>query len=111
MSTELDRIRNMLPRRSDDDMARHPAPALPIDSFFHFRYSYTEISARDDSAYVRHRETSFRNGKLVTEECEGALDIEAYERMVEESQRAMLGQMAQAMRLFLLPFALWRRDG
>lgn len=110
MSRELDRIRNALLRGDDDDAGRYPAPSFPANSFFSFRYSYTEISARGGDAHVKKKETRFENGRLVTEECEGTIDVAAYEQMVDETQRYFTEQMAQTMKLFFLPFSAWRRD-
>jgi hypothetical protein len=109
MSRELDRIRNALIGRNDDDAA-YPAPSLPADSFFTFRYSRTEISAHGGVAHVKRRQTRFENGRLVTEESEGTVDVAAYEQMVDDAQRHVADQMTQAMKLFFLPFSLWRRD-
>jgi hypothetical protein len=112
MSRELDRIRNALLRRDDDD-AGYPVPSLPslpATSFFSFRYSRTEISAHGSEAHVKRKETRIENGRLVTEEAEGMVDIAAYDRMIDETQRYYAEQMTQAMKLFFLPFSAWRRD-
>jgi hypothetical protein len=111
MSRELDRIRNALLRRDDDD-AGYPVPSLPLPatSFFSFRYSCTEISAHGSEAHVKRKETRIENGRLVTEEAEGMVDIAAYDRMIDETQRYYAEQMTQAMKLFFLPFSAWRRD-
>jgi len=109
MSRELDRIRHALMRRIDDEAA-YPAPSFAADSFFSFRYTRTEISARGGVAHVKRRQTRFENGRLVTEESEGTVDVAAYEQMVNEAQRNVAEQMTQAMKLFFLPFSMWRRD-
>jgi hypothetical protein len=112
MSRELERIRNALLRRDDDD-AGYPVPSLPslpATSFFSFRYSRTEISAHGSEAHVKRKETRIENGRLVTEEAEGTIDIAAYDRMIDETQRYYAEQMTQAMKLFFLPLSAWRRD-
>lgn len=108
MNRALDIFRNTLWQLTEDKPREYSAPALPVHplgSFFTFRYSYTEISARGGDAHVRHSETRFEEGKFVTEECEGTVDSAAYDRMVEQSQQYVAQQMDLAMKMFFLPFA------
>jgi hypothetical protein len=109
MSRELDRIRQALMRRIDEQDAG-PLPSFPADSFFTFRYTRTEISAHGGGAHVKQQRAHFENGRMVTEEAEGTVDAAAFEQMAEHAQRHAADQMTQAMKLLLLPFSLWRRD-
>jgi hypothetical protein len=103
---ELDKIsKAWLP--AVDDEADIPWSAHHAGSF---RYSRTELSLHAGQAWFRHQETRYENGRLTHEECEATLDDDVCERMVEESRRALQKQVAQAMKLALLPFSLWR-DG
>lgn len=107
MGTEIDTIRNALRKLAGDEVVSYSPPA---ESMFSFRYTYTEISTRGGQAHVRRSETRFEDGKLISEECEGRLDGDAYQRMVDQSQRYFRDQMVQAMRLFFLPFTSSGRD-
>jgi hypothetical protein len=89
-----------------EDSLDHYSPPAP-DSRSGFRYSYTEITTRGSSGYVRAKQTRYENGRLVTEECEGPIDYETCQRAVEDAQYAMQEQMNQAMKLFFLPW--WSR--
>jgi hypothetical protein len=109
MSREFDRIRHALMGRIDDEDA-YRAPSFAADSFFSFRYTRTEISAHGGVAHVKRRQTHFENGRLVTEEAEGTVDVAAYEQMVDDARRHVAEQMTQTMKLFFLPFSMWRRD-
>lgn len=112
MNKALEIFRDALWQLTDDQPRQHPEPVVrshPLDSFFTFRYSYTEISAHGADAHVKRRETRFENGRLVTEECEGTVNRDAYDRMVEQSQQYFIEQMNLAMRMFFLPFSAGRR--
>jgi hypothetical protein len=84
----------------------YPGPAAAVNSFFSFRYAYLEIAAQGGKVYVKSRETRFENGRLIAEECEGALDHDAAQRMLLDAQRQFIEQMTLLMKPFLafLPF-------
>ena len=112
MNKALDIFREALWQLTEDDPRLRPAPvppANPWNAFFTFRYSYTEVSARGGEAHVKRRETRFEDGKFVTEECEGTVNREAYDRMVDQTQQYFIEQMNQAMKMFYLPFGMSRR--
>lgn len=107
MNKALDIFREALWQLTEDQPRQRPAPLQPPNpwnSFFTFRYSYTEISAQGGDAHVKRRETRFEDGKFVTEECEGTVNREAYDRMVDQTQQYFIEQMNQAMKMFYLPF-------
>lgn len=114
MNRALDIFRQALWQLTEEQPRRQPAPLTPPDpwnAMFTFRYSYTEISAQGGDAHVKRRETRFEDGKFVTEECEGTVGRDAYDRMVEQTQQVFIEQMNQAMKMFYLPFApRGRRD-
>ncbi|HJV54280.1 MAG TPA: hypothetical protein VJ652_22640 [Noviherbaspirillum sp.] len=112
MNKALDIFREALWQVVDDQPRRQPAPVQPPhpwNSFFTFRYSYTEVSAHGGDAHVKRRETRFEDGKFITEECEGTVGRDAYDRMVEQTQQMFIEQMNQAMKMFYLPFGASRR--
>lgn len=104
MSRELDRVRNAIVPRGRDDLTEPMAPLAREHGFVTFRYSMTEISSQRDGLHVRMKETRFQDGKLTSEECEGMLDRQAYDRMVQEAQGYFLKQMAGFAGLLLAPF-------
>ena len=81
---------------------------------FTFRYSSTEMFARDGNLHVKMKETRYQNGRLSSEECEGTLDSQAYDRLVSDAQAYFLNQSAGFMRMLLAPLAVFsgrtRRD-
>jgi hypothetical protein len=78
----------------------------PANSFFTFRYSFTEISPVGGKAHVKSRQARFEDGKLTTETFEGDVDRAAYDRMVGDAQRHFLDQTARFLKSFwLLPFS------
>ena len=50
------------------------------------------------------RETRFEDGRFKSEECEGTVDRQVYQQMVNEAQSYFLNQMAGVARLMLAPF-------
>lgn len=110
MTRELELIRNLLRPVDKDAVPAERSPMPGFGSAFSFRYSVTEVTARRDGTHVRRQETRFENGRLVKEEAEGMLDVGAYNEMVAQSQRLVVEQMRQVMRLFFLPFGGYRRD-
>ncbi len=112
MNKALDIFREALWQLTEDQPRQHPTPAFPAtpwNSFFTFRYCRTEVSARGENAHVQRRETRFEDGRFVTEECEGTVGRDAYERMVAQTQQVFIEQMNQAMKMFYLPFGMSRR--
>ena len=106
MSGQLQKFVNNLLATIEDNSRRYPTSLSPMDSMFTFRYTRTQ----GGQAQVRHRETRFENGQVVTEQCEGSIDRAAYDRMVEQNRQmfaAQMEQMEQMMRWWL-PF--WGRD-
>jgi hypothetical protein len=106
MSGELQKFVDNLLTTIEDNGRRTPVPLQPMDSMFSFRYSRTEISTHGGQAQIRHRETCFENGRMVTEQCEGIVDPAIYEQMAEQSRQMFAAQMDQMLRWWL-PF--WGR--
>jgi len=107
MGNELARIGGALRQLFSDSMVE---PISPLDSMSGFRYSYTEVRMQGDGTHVRRSETRLQDGRLVTEECEGMVDEQVYQRLLEQSQRQWHEQMEQAMQLVFMPFWLSGRD-
>jgi hypothetical protein len=66
----------------------------PVNSFFTFRYSHTEITAVGGKARVKSRQMRLEDGKLTTETFEGDVDRTIYDRMMGDAQRYFLNQTA-----------------
>ncbi|HJV80903.1 hypothetical protein [Noviherbaspirillum sp.] len=114
MSRDLDKMRNAffpLAKSGEADQREKRLPALMPQSsgFFTFRYSSTEIYSEGGNLHVKMKETRYQDGRLKSEECEGTLDRQAYDRMVNEAQGYFLTQMANFARLLYLPFSRGRR--
>jgi hypothetical protein len=105
MSRELDTLRRDIIDAPKRDAVDPVAPHARSNAFFTFRYSYTEISSRGGDLSVKMKETRFQDGKLVSEECEGTLDRDAYDAVVREAQQQFLNQAASFMKVFFLPFS------
>ncbi len=103
MSRELDKLRNALIER-DDDNRQLAWPVSKPSEFFTFRYSSTEIFSQGDHLHVKMKETRYQDGHFKSEECEGTLDRQAYDRMVGEAQAFFLNQAVGFARLLLAPF-------
>ena len=97
------KVEKRAPRRVRDNPIATIEPVAPHRPFMFFRYSYTEMSASGRTARVISRSARYENGKLTTETFDGELDRGAYNRMVSEAQRHLLGQAGLFARLFL-PF-------
>jgi hypothetical protein len=82
-------------------------PAASANAFLSFRYLYTEISALGGKTHVKSRKTRYEDGKLTSEAFEGELDRSAYEQMVGQAQRYVLGQTELFLKAFasLLPLS------
>lgn len=108
MSKELDTLKDAIVPVTNQDAGNRPVPFANANSFFSFRYSYTEISAQGGNIHVKRKDTRFTDGRLISEETEGMLDRAAYDGMVREAQGYFLNQIANFMQLFL-PFSTRRR--
>ncbi|MFC7515585.1 hypothetical protein ACFQUU_11260 [Herbaspirillum sp. GCM10030257] len=69
-----------------------------------FRYSSTEVFSQDGQVHVKMHETRYQDGRLSSQECEGSINRDAYQRMVSEAQSQFLNQMFGVARLLLGPF-------
>jgi len=116
MSRELDKVRTsaedaLVPREGGSLTDPRSTPAWPSPAgFFSFRYSSTEIFSEGGNLHVKMRETRFEDGRLKSEECEGTLDRQAYNRMMSEAQGYFLNQVASFTRLLLAPLLPPSRD-
>jgi len=111
MSRELDKLRTGLSVRDDEDRRDLPVPFSKPSGFFTFRYSSTEIFSQGGNLHVKMKETRYQDGRLKSEECEGTLDRQAYDRMGSEGQGYFLNQMTGFLRLLYAPFSTRsRRD-
>lgn len=110
MSRELDKVKQSMVTAAED-AAHSPVPIARPNSFFSFRYSYTEVSSQGGNLNVKMRETRFQDGKLVSEECEGMLDRNAYDAVIREAQQQFLNQIGNFFKLFYLPFSGRDRRG
>ena len=95
--------------RANQQASRQPEVTVEHSTpggFFSFTYSWHEMSLSDGKTHVRSRQTRFADGKLSSQEFEGTLDAEAYERMAIEAQRHVLGHATSLLERFwmLLPF-------
>ena len=107
MSRELDRVRNAVAPVEEDKGRSLPAPftATIPSGFFTFRYSSTEVYSQDGNLHVKMKETRFQDGRITSEECEGTVDQQVYDRMISEAQGYFLNQMAGFVKLFFAPFS------
>jgi hypothetical protein len=46
------------------------------------------------------QETRYQDGRLTSEQCEGTLERQAYERMLNQAQNYFLNRMVNFVRLF-----------
>ncbi|MGH8809236.1 MAG: hypothetical protein ACREX0_15290 [Noviherbaspirillum sp.] len=107
MSRELDKLRDALVTSDDEDRRNLPLPFSNHGhgGFLTFRYSSTEIFSQGGNLHVKMKETRYQDGRLKSEECEGTLDRQVYDRMVSDAQRYFLNQMTGFLRLLYAPFA------
>lgn len=105
MSRELDRVRNAIVPVDEQDRTNFPVPFSRPAGFFTFRYSSTEIYSQGGDLHVKMKETRYQDGRLTSEECEGTLERQAYNQMVNEAQGYFLNQMAGFVKLFFAPFS------
>jgi hypothetical protein len=78
-------------------------PDSPHGEFLSFHYSYTEISAAGPAARVKSRRTVYENGRLVSEQFEGELGREEFDRTAAKAQRYFADHTALLLRS-LFPF-------
>lgn len=105
MSRELDRVRDANVPLEEQGRAGFPVPFSRPSGFFTFRYSSTELYSQDGNLHVKMKETRYQDGRLTSEECEGTLDRQAYNQMVNEAQGYFLNQMANFVKLLYSPFS------
>jgi len=110
MGRELDKVRrganNALATRENTSLAEVRDTISPWSTpsgFFTFRYSSTEIFSEGGNLHVKLRETRYEDGRLKSEECEGTIDRQAYNRMMSEAQGYFLNQVANFTRLLFAP--------
>ena len=110
MGSELDKVRQgmsdaLATRDSGNltDPLSIASPWSPPKGFFTFRYSSTEIFSEGGNLHVRLRETRYEDGRLKSEECEGTLDRQAYNKAMSEAQGLFLNQVANFTRLLFAP--------
>lgn len=77
--------------------------AFALPGMFSFRYASAELYAEGEQLHLRMHRASYENGRLKTEECEGAIDRQAAEEMVHQAQRQLLAQTFGLARLLLAP--------
>ena len=108
MSTELERRHGAIVPADETDKVNVPAPFSTFSQpsgFFTFRYSSTEVYSQGGNLHVKMKETRYRDGRLTSEECEGTLDQQACNQMVNEAQGYFLNQMSSLMKLLYAPFS------
>lgn len=106
MSREIDKVRDKALEPFDDTQERgYPLGWPRMSGMFTFRYSSTEIFSEGGNLHVKMKETRYEDGRIKSEECEGTLDRQAYDRMVDEAQGYLLNQMANFVKLLYSPFS------
>jgi hypothetical protein len=92
-------------RRAESKLPVVHEPAPSAHPFLSFRYSYTEVSAAGRGARVKASHARYEDGRLTTEQFEGELDRDVYERVVRDAQHRFLDQWGVFLRSFsrLLP--------
>lgn len=106
MSSEIEKLGNLpvVAEKSEVTTAA-PTPSPWAGGLFTFRYSSTEMFTRDGNLHVKMKETRYQDGRLSSEECEGTLNTDAYDRLVSDAHTYFLNQSAGFMRMLLAPFA------
>ena len=85
-------------------------PLVPVNPFFSFRSSYTEVSSVDGKTHLRSRRTSFDGMKLTSESFDGELDGRAVDRLVDQAREQFEAQMSWLMQPFGWLLGGKRRD-
>jgi hypothetical protein len=95
-----------VPRKAESTL---PAVAEPVAEpvagdapFLSFRYSCTEITATGRTARLTAKHARYEDGRLTSENFEGEVDRDVYERAVHDAQQRLFDQW----RLFLRSFSL-----
>jgi hypothetical protein len=100
---KLDKVPVVVDKGEVTDAA--PTPLPYAGGLFTFRYSSTEMFTRDGNLHVKMKETRYQDGRLSSEECEGTLNTEAYDRLVSDAHAYFLNQSTGFMRMLLAPLA------
>ncbi|MEN6463929.1 MAG: hypothetical protein ABFD62_01985 [Syntrophaceae bacterium] len=81
-------------------------PVQKASPFISFHYSYREISSMNGQTRIRSKEKRYADGKLESEEFEGTLGGQVYDRMVSDMQRHFFNQLEAFMKplSMFLPF-------
>ncbi|RJF99826.1 hypothetical protein [Noviherbaspirillum saxi] len=121
MNRELNRQRNQTLQQDGTrlDLVQQHAHDVPAQAaqptsfqrpagFVTFRYTSTEVFSHGSELHVKMHETRYQDGRLSSQDCEGAIDRQAYERMVADAQAVFLKQMFGIARLLLAPFGSHR---
>jgi len=87
------------PRRGELIEAESPETG----GFLRFSYSYTEVSASGPTARIKSRRAAYENGRIVSEQFDGELEREEFDRMAASAQRYFAGQTSLLLRA-LFPF-------
>jgi hypothetical protein len=107
MNRQLDKVRDGIVTVDEQKPGGYPAPFSPFSNmsgFFTFSYTSTEIYSQGQNLHVKMNQTRFEDGRLTSQQCEGTMDRQAYDRMVSEAQNYLLNQMAGFARLLFSPF-------
>jgi hypothetical protein len=86
------------------------APVAPLEPFFNFHYSYTEISSLGGKTHVKGRRATFDGTKLTNESFDGDLDGGAYERMVDRAREQFAAQVSWLVQPLAWLLGSGRRD-
>ena len=91
-------------RKSESTLPAVVEPVAGGSPFLSFRYSFTEISATGRTAKLSAKHARYEHGRLTSENFEGELDRDVYERVVRDAQQRLFDQWRLLLRSFsLLP--------
>ncbi len=68
-------------------------PVGRMSPFISFHYSYREVSSVNGRTRIRSKQKRFTNGKLESEEFEGTLHGDVYDRMAYDMQKFFFHQL------------------
>jgi hypothetical protein len=103
MSNDIERRQDALTPQQQYPLEQ--LPAQPPAGFFTFRYTSTELFSQDGNLHMKRRETRYQDGRLTSEQCEGTLERQAYERMVNQAQAHFMQQLDGWLRLLYSPWS------